>query len=168
MVNMILQYIQNNLGVVIRLILLPRLSLYLFPKYKRLVYDSYLRKIGICVSGLRVVSYLCSICAFRGHNSALSQALFHLGEIRKSASHSALLFPCQMNVCSDIKNKNAKRPNFHKGESISQSFSDEWQYKDTNKFCNSNTKTTRTCTKNPCNCTVTGIFLFVLKWITSC
>ena len=45
---------------------------YLFPKYKRLVYDSYLRKIGICVSGLQVVSYLCSICAFRGHNSALS------------------------------------------------------------------------------------------------
>ena len=115
MVNMILQYIQNNLGVVIRLILLPRLSLYLFPKKKRLVYDSYLRKIEICVSVLRVVSYLCSICAFRGHNSALSQALFHLGEIRKSALHSALLFPCQMNVCCDIKNKNAKRPNFHKG-----------------------------------------------------
>ena len=49
------------------------------------------------------------------HNSALTRALFHLGKTRKSASHSALLFPFYMNVCSDIKNKNAKRPNFHKG-----------------------------------------------------
>ena len=47
---------------------------YLFPMYKRLVYDSYLRKIGICVSGLRVVSYLGSFVVFRGHKSALARA----------------------------------------------------------------------------------------------
>ena len=46
----------------------------LFLKYKRLVCDSYLRKIGICVSGLRVVSYLGSFVVFRGHKSALARA----------------------------------------------------------------------------------------------
>ena len=35
----------------------------------------------------------------------------------------------QIESRKNIKDKNAKRLNFHKGESISQSFSDEWQYK---------------------------------------
>ena len=47
---------------------------YLFPKYKRLVYDSYLRKIGICVSEIRVVSYLDSLVVYRRHKSALARA----------------------------------------------------------------------------------------------
>ena len=53
----------------------------LFPKYWRLVCDLYLRKIGICVSGLRVVSYLRTIAFLGGtkvllpeHKSALTSA----------------------------------------------------------------------------------------------
>ena len=146
MVNMILQYIQNNLGVVIRLILLPRLSFTYSLSTKDLFttriserQESVFRVYGWCLTCAPFVPFGGTLLPLLWHKSALSQALFHLGETRKSASHSALLFPFYMNVCSDIKNKNAKRPNFHKGESISQSFSDEWQYKDTNKFCNSNT-----------------------------
>ena len=46
----------------------------LFLKQKRLVCDSYLRQIGICLSEIRVASYLCTLVLLGGHYCALTRA----------------------------------------------------------------------------------------------